>query len=80
MEDLERPGLEVEYADLSRVDDGPDRVQGGAVVLLVELPVLHEALGPHVLLELTPGHEVVVLTVDLTLALCSGGICLKKRE
>ena len=69
MKNLERSGLKVEHTDLARVDDGAHGVEGGAVVLLVELSVLHEALGAHVLLELRPRHEVVVLAVNLALGL-----------
>lgn len=66
--------LEVEDADLARVDDRANRVERGAVVLPVELPVLHEPLVTHVLLELGARHEVVVLSVDLAVALRSGRV------
>ncbi len=58
----------------SRVDDCPDCVERGPVQLLVELPVLDEPARGHVVLELRPGHEVVVLAVDLAIAAISGRI------
>ncbi len=59
---------------LPRVDDGPDGVQRGPVELAVELPVLHESAGGHVVLELRAGDEVVVLAVDLALAARAAGV------
>jgi hypothetical protein len=45
----------------------------GAVVVLVDFGVFEESAVFHVLLELLPGQEVVVLAIDLALAGRSGG-------
>ena len=72
VEDLEGGWLQVKDAYFAGVDDGPDSVEAGAVILLVVLSVLHEPApgrGRRILLELGPTHKVVVLPVNLALPL-----------
>ena len=57
--------MEVEDANAFLRDDGADGLEGGAVVRLLVLAVLHEPARQDVLLELQPRDEVVVLPVNL---------------
>ncbi len=79
MEDLEADRLEVENADLARVDHGPDRVQACPVILFVIFPMLHEPLAADILFKLGSGDEVVVLGINLALSLVSGCVCKAKE-
>lgn len=79
MQNLQRARLQVQHADLARVDDRSDGVERSAVILLLELAVFHESLAADVFLELRPADEVVILTVDLAVAFGSTRICAEKR-
>jgi hypothetical protein len=66
--------MEVEDADLLRVDNGPYGLEAGAVVGLLVFPVLHELARQDVLLELDARDEVVVGAVGLVLAPRARGV------
>ena len=70
LEYAQRLRVEVEDADALLRDDGADGLEGGAVVRLLVLPVLHKLASKNVLLEVQPRYEVVVLPVHLV---CTAG-------
>ena len=65
LEDFQRLRVEIEYADLLRVNDGSDGLEAGAVIGFLVFSVLHKFSVKNVLLELRTGYEVVVLAVNL---------------
>ena len=68
LEYAQRLRVEVEDADALLRDDGADGLEGGAVVRLLVLPVLHKLAREDVLLEVQSRYEVVILPVHLVSA------------
>ena len=71
--------MEVEDANAFLRDDGADGLEGGAVVRLLVLAVLHELARQDVLLELQPRDEVVILPVNLVGAPRPGCVCREEN-
>lgn len=59
--------MEVQDADLSRVDDAANRVEGSSIVSLLVFSVFDELARQDVCLKLRPCDEVVILAVYLPL-------------
>ena len=60
--------MQIENADFAGIDDGPDGIQAGAVVLLVVFSVLHKPLGIDVLFKLRSNDKVVILAIYFAIA------------